>query len=582
MSNYNLIVTNDSRIQDITSKLDVVVRKGASASTFQRFPASSATPTQVTFNVPINSERTIIDRNVTIAATQELRIVVTKTGLTTAQQAKADIASLAFGVSESLQAFPFNSLITNAQVNLNDHSHSVNTQDLMGVLLKTIDNELLEYDCPYLTDGSFKSYADGILEENNPLKNAHNVKGKIPGRGAHTILDWTCNHTCTGGVNETATKTTYDAGNDTVKDAEIAKTVTTTNADDVFTWVIKYKTIEPVLFNPILLYSQAQLNNAGMYNVGQLSMNLSLDSSAKRSFSSSSIYPMTVELIRLTDVNLNINFLTPQNSSVLSATQVLPFVEHSRLLTINNGTVLPKASVTLVNSSFQLNQIPDMIYIAVRKVMSSTNCKDTNSFWPISRISVNFNNVDSIFSTYSADELHKMSVKNGVRQSKYEFLGSTMGRDNYGTVYTAGSVVAINPRDMNLPDYLAPGSIGQFTFQVTVDAMNTEGVETRPELLIIQRNVGILKNEAGRTTVTSGLLTQEMVTASTIAQFGESDDYIGSYSKGNNINSTIVGALKNVPLLNMKKSGGSYSGGSKSGGAYSGGGMASSALKGLF
>jgi hypothetical protein len=577
MSNslYNLVVTNDSRIQDITSKLDVAVRKGPSTSTFQRYPASSATSSAVTFVVPINSERTIIDRNVTVSAIQELEVIVTNPDGITGQK------SIAMGTNEALQAFPFNSLITNCQVSLNNHSHTVNTQDLMAVLLKTIDNELLEHDCPYLVDGTFKSYGDAPLEHSNPLQNAQSVKGIIPGRGSHPMLDWKCVKTTGAGVVSTATKAIWESANAEVLAGQRAVITTSTDTDEQFVWTFKYKTTEPLLFNPVFLYSKQNLNNAGMYNVSQLQMNLSLDSSAKRAFCSSSSFPMTTRLVQLYDVMLNLNFITPQASSVLSQTQVLPFVEHTRLLTVNNATVMPGASVKLVNSSFQLNQIPDMIYVAVRKVISSTTCKDGNTFWPITKISVNFNNVDSIFGTSLQHELYKMSSKNGIKQSQYEFQGSVTGGDGLSTVYTAGSIVAINPRDMNLPDYLCPGSIGQFTFQITVDAINSEGVETRPELLVIQRNAGLIKNENGQTQVTSGLLTQEMVTNATTSQFGESEDYIASYGKGNNINSTLVSSLKNVPLMNMKKSGGAYSG-AKSGGAYSGGGMASSGLKGLF
>jgi hypothetical protein len=340
-SQYNLIVTNDSRIQDITSKLDVAVRKGASSSTFQRFPASSATASQVQFNVPINSERTIIDRNVTITSTQELQIVVT------ANTTVADVKSLAFGDTEALQAFPFNSLITNAQVNLNNHSHSVNTQDLMGVLLKTIDNELLEYDCPYLVDGSFKNYSDCVLEKNNPLKNTQSLKGIIPGRGAHRLINWTCVHKSAGNADVLAQKSVYDGGNATVKEAELAKTLTTADPAETFTWVINYTTTEPLLFNPILLYSKDNLNNAGMYNVSQMLMNLSLDSSAKRAFSSASSFPMEVKLLNIYKPELNLNFITPQASSLLSATQVLPFIEHIRMLTNNNASIPSKGDAHL-------------------------------------------------------------------------------------------------------------------------------------------------------------------------------------------------------------------------------------------
>jgi hypothetical protein len=64
-----------------------------------------------------------------------------------------------------------------------------------------------------------------------------------------------------------------------------------------------------------------------------------------------------------------------------------------------------------------------------------------------------------------------------------------------------------------------------------------------------------------------------MVVNSTMAQFGESSNYIESHNKANGSNLSIS-SLRNVPLLNMnksEKSGGAYSGGASSGGAFSGG-----------
>ena len=71
----------------------------------------------------------------------------------------------------------------------------------------------------------------------------------------------------------------------------------------------------------------------------------------------------------------------------------------------------------------------------------------------------------------------------------------------------------------------------------------------------------------------TGLLTKDTVVNTTMAQFGESSNYIESQNKANGSNLS-VSSLRNVPLLNMKKSeksGGAMSGGAMSGGARSGG-----------
>ena len=157
--------------------------------------------------------------------------------------------------------------------------------------------------------------------------------------------------------------------------------------------------------------------------------------------------------------------------------------------------------------------------------------------------------------------------------SHAEFTGKVVNGVDLEPVYTLGSIIAISPEDLNLPDDLAPGSIGNFTFQVTVRAECSESVASKAELLIIERKSSILRNENGQTTIKSGLFTQDMVTNATMSQFGESSSYIKSYSKGSGNNTSVVGGLKNVPLLNSTKSGGNgvRSGGAYSGGAHSGG-----------
>ena len=557
MSEYNIVVQNDSRIQDIASKLDVIMKKGPAASSYQKFPASSKSVTSVNFNVPINSESTIVDRHILIETDFTLKFDVTVTG--------ADgVYAFQPTTNDSLQAFPFNSLITTANVDINNNSHTVNVQEMMSVLCKTVDNKLFEHECPYMFDTHFKHYRNKGLSDVNPMGAATNaIHGGVPARGSYGgIVSWQCEKTGTNpGV----------ATNLAPTDAHLKRS----HADNAFNWTIRVKTVEPLLFSPIFLYHANNNNSCGMYNVTQMLFNFNIDSTAKRalSFTNEKRTFANVRLDSINECNLRLNFITKQPSSQLSNLQILPFIEHQRLSTITTELVTPGNETTIVNNSLTLNQIPDMIYIAVRKPVSTCTVTDSNSFWPIKAISINFNNMDSLLSTATTNELFRMSKKNGIQLSHAEFTGKVVNGVDLEHVYTLGSIIALSPEDLNLPDNLAPGSIGNFTFQVTVRAECSESVASKAELLIIERKSSILRNENGETAIKSGLFTQDMVTNATMSQFGESSSYIKSYSKGSGNNTSVVGGLKNVPLLNSTKSGGNgvRSGGAYSGGAYSGG-----------
>jgi uncharacterized membrane protein len=100
-----------------------------------------------------------------------------------------------------------------------------------------------------------------------------------------------------------------------------------------------------------------------------------------------------------------------------------------------------------------------------------------------------------------------------------------------------------------------------------------DGGNVTPEILIIAEYDGFFLTEGGQSMKQTGLLTKDLVVNATMAQFGESSNYIESHNSSNGGNIS-VSSMRNVPLLNMKKSdksGGAYSGGARSGGAYSGG-----------
>jgi hypothetical protein len=330
------------------------------------------------------------------------------------------------------------------------------------------------------------------------------------------------------------------------------------------------------------IYGDNVNNKAGLYGVNNMSFTFSLDSSAKRSFCSSSGIPFkNVSLHSIVENKINLNYLTCQPSDLLASKNIVPLCEYSRYL-----TTVSKVAVNMpspVNSlSLQLSQIPNRIFIVVRKQLSSQSVKDSNTFFAINNVNIDFNNVAGILSGATAEDLYRMSKRNGSRQDLYEFLGTAnVGRGINKA--TAGSILVINPaKDLQCPDYLSNGSTGQFNFQFKLNVTNYNyevgAVADDSEIMVITENDGLFITQAGQSFKETSLLTKELVMNSTMGQFGESDSYVSSFGEGNGLN-LCASSIKNIPFLNQKKSsgpapaasGGAFSGGARSGGAYSGG-----------
>ena len=112
---------------------------------------------------------------------------------------------------------------------------------------------------------------------------------------------------------------------------------------------------------------------------------------------------------------------------------------------INAGAT--SGDITINN--IQLNQVPDRFRIFARKRLSdqeASNSRDSNSFFKINSVSINFNNASGLLSSATTQDLWRMSGANGSKQSWYEFNRKAQVYDNAGgnvQVSTSGSVIAI-------------------------------------------------------------------------------------------------------------------------------------------
>ena len=583
MSDFRTVKISDSVIGDITGDIDFGVKSGGSQVTYQKYAATSAANSSLIFSISVPSENVVIGRDVLI--TSGISFTMTAgNALGAGNPGAVPIGAKAFdyGVTDSLQAFPLASLMTTATCSINNTTVSVNLQDILPSLLRMNNSrELYRHNSttPSLPDQAYARYSDAVGANNNPLAGYSNSSYDVDlnPRGAHP-------------ANVVITRTDGVSGaTDT--------SPTAVNAND--TWVIEFSTVvaEPLFLSPFI-FGDPTFNSQGFLGINSMSLTFNMDATAKRLFSTANNYIRTIGLGTSSNPNgftatgsigtqsipsnpsLLFKFLSTQPSDLIETKNVIPYMDYPRYLTssANTTSIAAQGSATLTSSNLQINTIPDLFIINVRKPMNTQTIQDANSFMTINNISINLNNQSGLLSSASAYDLWRMSVKNGSTQSWAEFggLASTASTaDGLGNeVNTTGSLLIIDPAfDLSLPDYVSNSSQGQFNFQFQVGVSNTleatGGSAINPEICVIAANSGILVTQQGVSSIFQGLLTKQMVLdAKTSSPAGA--------LKSAEVKRMVGGNMLNMPLHGIvraacKRYGGVSSGGVSSGGVTSGG-----------
>jgi hypothetical protein len=223
-----------------------------------------------------------------------------------------------------------------------------------------------------------------------------------------------------------------------------------------------------------------------------------------------------------TQPSLLVKFLSVQPSDLLQAKNVVPYTSYPRYITstVGGGILANGETRTLTSSNLQINQLPDLFIITVRKPMADQKITDANFFLKINSISVNLNNQSGLLSSASPEQLWRLSERNGSAQNWIEFCGISTGNASLGgigialPVGTTGSILVLDPAlDLSLPDYLSSGSLGNYNFQFSVQVYNQSVQNFVPEICVICVNSGVMTTDRGVTTTNTGILTKEMVMA---------------------------------------------------------------------
>ena len=209
----------------------------------------------------------------------------------------------------------------------------------------------------------------------------------------------------------------------------------------------------------------------------------------------------------------------------------------------NASAITSGSSATLTSSNLQINQMPDLFAITIRKPMATQTSADADAFFKVNNISINLNNQSGLLSSATAYDLWRISVRNGSTQSWGEFSGqqSVLGVNTP----TTGSLILLSPAyDLSLPDYISCGSLGNYNFQFQVGVTNQFGETITPEICAICVNSGIMTTQQGVSSIYTGILTKEMVLDA------KSKQQASSVTSAE-VKRMVGGSLWNMPLANI-------------------------------
>lgn len=582
MSDFKTVLIESSVIADITPEEVFGVKSGPSASTYQQFQAVSSSNSSMVFSVQVPSENIVIDRHVLIQSTVSFTI--------TAGSVPLGDQVIQWGLTESWNAFPLQSLFTTMQSTINNVAVSSNTQDIFPMLMRMNEKGVLSRFnsmTPSNPDTQYGVYADGILSNNNPLASFSNngYDDQYMPRGAFPT---------------SVTIERYVNG--VYTDASPISTDPVTNTWRIF---VTAQFTEPFLFlSPFT--NTSPCCEAGLVGINNISMNFTVDNSCKRVISTANTsivgagvnatinsYIQNISLgisgsstlpdqqVGFQNSRLLFNFLSlqPEQYAKIATKNVVPYLDYPRYLTTstNNVALAPSASTTLTSQSIQLNQVPDKILICARVPMSQQTWKNASGFLTINGISCNFNNSSGLLASSTQNDLYNISYRNGSAQSFYEFRGVSQNNNNatggVDVIPTTGSLLVLDPvMDFSLPAYLSSSSLGQYQFQFNLQVTNQLPYAVTPEICIITINSGVFATQMGSSAVYSGILTKEMVLRTkeqNPVPALASDEY--ARLVGGRLSNMGMGNVRKMIRLHRKMDGMDKSGGVSSGGVMSGG-----------
>jgi len=472
LESYRLL---DSRLSQNQSTRSFQTQIGGSNVTYRKEHSNASSDTQVSFQLTPNSPNNVLDR--TFMLTSAVTVDFTSNNI-------LDSKILNPGDNACRG---FSSIVESTNLAINGLTISQETKyvkDLYNRFSDDLDN-LVKFQSitPSLsTEGdNFTEYSTGFGTSQNVLAGYRDSNRRTTGRSFYPInVEFNPTGTNAGGV-------------------DIAR--------------IKFRMVELFTLSPL---EYEGLMVPGLANVTSLQLNFNLSSDKTKFWSRArtagrigetvfQVAPVFADYeIHFCEITLPVFYSLPP-SIALSYYDVQRQVSRGTQLYNNLSTF------DLNTNTYQLNQTPSRIMVLVRPPPNDASAYQTDTFAAIESINIQYNNMSSILSSASTEQLFQISSRNGSTQHYTEFRGFTVDYTGGAPIGTTGSIVCLDfGKDISADPTAIPGTSINANFSINVKGKYYgTAVNTQLEVHIFYIYAGVMVISPGSAFSYRSLLTRD-------------------------------------------------------------------------
>ncbi len=213
--------------------------------------------------------------------------------------------------------------------------------------------------------------------------------------------------------------------------------------------------------------------------------------------SASTISAVTADVL---EAQVFSSYLTPNAQMYIPPINNYPYSDLTVYPTQSVNSVAAAGSVTMSMNNIQLDSVPSRILLWIGPQDADQRITSTDTYFRIDNVDVSFNNVQSILSNATSQDLYQIAAKN-----KSNLSWTQWNRE-------VGSVLALDfGTDIPIDSRLAVGSRGSYNLQLRVRATNLSAGAITPTLSCLVIRDGVLTIANGRVSRDVGILTAEDV-----------------------------------------------------------------------
>ena len=231
-------------------------------------------------------------------------------------------------------------------------------------------------------------------------------------------------------------------------------------------------------------------------------------------------------------------FLTPGPDVTLPLVSTVPYWEFPRYTQTLTGTNF-QGTQTLRTQTISLTSIPDMVMIYAKPATKGPSQLD--QYIPIQNVSVTFDNFSNLCSGFQQFNLYESAVAAGLDIDWHQWRGYTQGaisslarsaastsstpvtttaqyKQVGATQLSGGPILLRMGHDITLSPGLAPGCLGNYSFQATVQTSNPYGFYdylSAVTITVIAINTGFFETVRGQSAIRKTILNSADVEAAT-------------------------------------------------------------------